>query len=118
MKPSTPTDRLFRDSIPVGKRIRQAREMAGLTQSDLATKVGVSQGLIAQVEGSFKLASLELVHKVALHTKRFQPSFFYTDQRVEFPPEAVMFRALATMTRGEEREARRYAEIVCEVASV
>src|SRR5205814_2116219 len=49
-------------------------------------------------------------------TKKFQTGFFFVDPPIEFPPEAVMFRAMASMTRTEETEARRYAEVVCEFA--
>ena len=110
--------RLFGDSFPSGKRIKQARELNALTQSELASKVGVSQGLIAQIEGSFKLAHPELVQTIAIQTERFQPSFFYSDPLFEFPPESVLFRAMARTTRKEETEACRYAEIVCEIASL
>jgi Zn-dependent peptidase ImmA (M78 family)/transcriptional regulator with XRE-family HTH domain len=103
--------------VPSGKRIRQARELAGLTQSALAEKVAVSQGLIAQIESSFKIASSELVQRIATQTQNFQAGFFFVDPPIEFPPEAVMFRAMASMTRTEETEARRYAEVVCEFAS-
>lgn len=109
---------MFRDDIPSGKRVRQARELNGMTQSELADRLGVSQGLIAQIEGSFKLASPELIQKIAVQTKRFDPSFFYREPLVEFLPESVMFRAMSRMTRNEETEARRYAEVVCEMAGL
>src|SRR5580698_8887561 len=116
MRKSNRNGSLFGDSVPNGKRIRQARELNGLTQSQLAEKIGVSQALIAQVEGSFKFAGTELVHRVAVHSKRFQSSFFYSEPQIEFLAESVMFRAMASTNRAEETEARRYAEIVCELA--
>src|SRR5687767_15509445 len=64
------------------------------------------------------MASPEMVRQVALHTKRFQSSFFYRDQQIEFPANAVMFRARANVTRTEETEARRHSEVVCELAQV
>lgn len=36
--------------IPTGAEIRQSRKKAGLTQRQLAARVGVSQGLIAKIE--------------------------------------------------------------------
>ena len=109
---------LFGENFPSGDRIRQARELSGLTQSELAHKLGVSQGLIAQFEGSFKLASAEIVQRIAAHTKRFHSVFFYQEPPVEFAAGSVMFRAAARTTRKEETEARRYAEVLCEMASV
>lgn len=98
-----------------GKRIRQAREMNGFTQTELAVRVGVSQGLIGQVERNLKTASDELMHKISEQT-HFPPSFFSQDPPVEFPPEALMFRAHADISLFKETEARRYAELVTEIA--
>jgi Zn-dependent peptidase ImmA (M78 family)/DNA-binding XRE family transcriptional regulator len=111
------SDTLFKIGFS-GKRIRQVRELMGLTQIDFAEKVGVSQGAIAQVEGAFKGASANLIQRIAARTKRFEVAFFHNDPPFELPPESVMFRAKASMTRTEENEARRYTEIVCELASV
>ena len=116
-QPNPQSGSLFGDSLPNGRRIRQARELAALTQTALAKKIGVSQGFVAQVEGSFKPASHEVVQRIALHTQRFQPSFFYTAPPIEFPQDSVMFRAAAGITRAEETKARRYAEVACELAA-
>ena len=101
-----------------GKRIRQVRELLGMTQIDFALKVGVSQGAIAQVEGAFKDASADLIQRISARTKRFEVAFFHNDPPIELSPDSVMFRAKASMTRTEENEARRYTELVCELAAV
>jgi Zn-dependent peptidase ImmA (M78 family)/DNA-binding XRE family transcriptional regulator len=97
-----------------GDRLRQARELRLLTQTELARRVGKSQAAIANIEGSFNLPSPELVAALAAHT-RFPAAFFSTDRVVEFPMESLMFRARSATTRGEAVAACRYAEIVYEV---
>jgi len=101
-----------------GKRVRQVRELMGMTQTEFATKASVSQGAIAQVEGAFKDASADLIQRIASRTKRFEVAFFHNDPPIELSPDSVMFRAKASMTRTEENEARRYTELVCELASL
>jgi Zn-dependent peptidase ImmA (M78 family)/DNA-binding XRE family transcriptional regulator len=101
-----------------GKRVRQVRELMALTQTEFATKMDVTQGAIAQVEGDFKNASSELIQRIASRTKRFEVAFFHNDPPIELAADAVMFRAKASMTRVGENEARRYTEVVCELARV
>lgn len=109
---------LFDQLPPNPKRLRQARELCGLTQTELGDRIGISQGLLAHFEGSYKIPNREVVQRIATHTKYFQPSFFYTEPLIELPPGIVLFRAAASMTRAEEIEARRYTEIVCEIACI
>jgi Zn-dependent peptidase ImmA (M78 family)/DNA-binding XRE family transcriptional regulator len=97
-----------------GDRLRQARELRLLTQTELARRVGKSQAAIANIEGSFNLPSPELVSALAAHT-RFPAAFFSTDKVVEFPMESLMFRARSETTRREAVAACRYAEIIYEV---
>jgi Zn-dependent peptidase ImmA (M78 family)/DNA-binding XRE family transcriptional regulator len=97
-----------------GRRIKQARELRGLTQTELAVLAGVSQGLIGQAERGLRKPSEELMEKISEHTK-FPVAFFSKDPVVEFPPELLLFRSHADMTQFEETEARRYAELIVEM---
>ncbi|MCI0601816.1 XRE family transcriptional regulator [bacterium] len=97
-----------------GKRIRQARELHGWTQKQLADKIEVSQSAIAQIEGGFKEPSADLISDISRYT-RFPLSFFSNDPLIEFDSSAVVFRAHATMTRRELVEAKRYAEVLYEL---
>ena len=81
-----------------GRRIRQARELRRLTQSDLAQKVGVVQSAIAHVESEFKNPSRSLITKIAMHT-HFPVSFFTIDPATEFPVQSLLFRAKSSMTK-------------------
>jgi transcriptional regulator with XRE-family HTH domain len=50
----------------MGKRIKKLREARGLTQAELADKVGVTQVYISSLEsGARKNPSLELLRKLA-----------------------------------------------------
>jgi len=49
----------------VGDRIRAAREAAGLSQRDLAARMGTSQAAIARLEAGGVGATLTTLHRVA-----------------------------------------------------
>jgi ribosome-binding protein aMBF1 (putative translation factor) len=50
----------------VGERIRTAREAAGLSQRDLASRMGTSQAAIARLEAGGVGATLTTLHRVAV----------------------------------------------------
>lgn len=99
-----------------GKRLKQARELRGLTQTKLAKRVGVSQGAIAHFEGGFKEPSRELLSTIGRHLG-FPETFFLMRPMEEFSLQSILFRAHASMTRRQAVESARHAEIVYEVAS-
>jgi ribosome-binding protein aMBF1 (putative translation factor) len=49
----------------VGERVRKAREAAGLSQRDLAARMGTSQAAIARLEAGGVGATLTTLHRVA-----------------------------------------------------
>lgn len=69
----TPTERATFDQVydatrlalTVGEQIRDAREIAGLSQRDLATRMGTSQAAIARLEAGGTAATLTTLQKVA-----------------------------------------------------
>lgn len=50
----------------VGERIRTAREAAGMSQRDLAGRMGTSQAAIARLEAGGVGATLTTLHRVAV----------------------------------------------------
>lgn len=52
-------------ALDVGEKIREAREAAGLSQRDLATRMGTSQAAIARLEAGGVGATLTTLQKVA-----------------------------------------------------
>lgn len=49
----------------IGTRLKQIRESQGLTVASLADKVGVSVGLISQIESNYTIPSLDTLEKIA-----------------------------------------------------
>jgi Zn-dependent peptidase ImmA (M78 family)/transcriptional regulator with XRE-family HTH domain len=96
-----------------GRRVRQARELRGLTQTELAQTVGSPQESIAKVEGGL-LPGAELLHPIALATG-FPAAFFQTPLVEEFPAGSLQFRARADMTRKQRAQAHRYAQLLFEI---
>ena len=47
------------------RKLREARQKAGLSQAELARRVGVSQGLIWAIERGTKRPSIEVLAKIA-----------------------------------------------------
>jgi Zn-dependent peptidase ImmA (M78 family)/transcriptional regulator with XRE-family HTH domain len=95
-------------------RLRQARELCSLRQSELAERVGKSQGTIANIESGISEPSTQLLADVAKCTG-FPVAFFSIPILVQFPTEEMMFRARASTTRREAVAGCRYAEIVYEL---
>lgn len=50
--------------IPTGRDLKKLRELAGLTQSELAKRVGVSQSLIAKIESGKIDPKLSIVKRI------------------------------------------------------
>lgn len=96
-----------------GERLRQARELHGLTQTELAQQVEVEQPLIAQIEGGKKQPSERILDAIALATG-FPPSFFKQSNGSDFPAGSLLFRAHAFVGKLHRAQAHRYAEVLYE----
>jgi Zn-dependent peptidase ImmA (M78 family)/DNA-binding XRE family transcriptional regulator len=99
-----------------GDRIRQAREIAGLTQSELARRVNVSQAMIAHIENGLKQPSIELAEAIARETKS-AIEFLQRSSGPSLAEGTLLFRAGASATAKELTQARRMAECVLEMYS-
>ena len=53
-------------AVDVGERVRAAREGAGLSQRELAARMGTSQAAIARLEAGGVGATLTTLHRVAV----------------------------------------------------
>jgi Zn-dependent peptidase ImmA (M78 family)/DNA-binding XRE family transcriptional regulator len=98
-----------------GDKIRQAREIRGKTQAELAQEVSRHKTLIAQVELGFKEPSDELMEAIALATK-FPLAFFNSPPHLEFSISDVIFRAKAGISRRAILNGVRYTEHVFNIA--
>jgi len=52
------------DAIPVGSILKQAREKAGLTQTDVAINAGTTRNYISRIENGKSDIQLETLHKI------------------------------------------------------
>jgi Zn-dependent peptidase ImmA (M78 family)/DNA-binding XRE family transcriptional regulator len=95
-------------------RLRQARELRGLTQTALARQVGVHPSAIAQLETGRIQPSPEVL-KALSRTTGFPPTFFTRPSGPPLPPGSLRFRARAAMTARQRRQAWGYAQILYEL---
>ena len=98
-----------------GERFRQARELRGLTQTELANRIGVNQSNIAHVESGVMEASDVLIRAVAFQTG-FPVSHFQQDDPPEFTYGSLLFRSRVAMGAQERRVAYRYGQTAFELA--
>jgi Zn-dependent peptidase ImmA (M78 family)/transcriptional regulator with XRE-family HTH domain len=98
-----------------GERVKQARELSGLTQSDLARRIGVTQAMVAHIEGGFKQPSDDVLAAIGTVTG-LSPAFFYKATIPELPAGWVLYRARAGGSRKKLQRTHRYAQVVLEIA--
>ncbi len=96
-----------------GGRIRQAREYCGLTQMELARKVGINQSAIAHIESGRNVPSDELLLWIADQTG-FLPDFFEKEPAEDFPLGSLILRARTSLTARELNQAHQYANVLFE----
>lgn len=99
-----------------GERIEQAREFQGWTQVEVATKVGVKQAAIAQFESGRVQPATETSRALS-RVLGFPVSFFERAPTNYFPMGTLQFRARASMSAREQRQAYSYGKVIFEIAS-
>jgi Zn-dependent peptidase ImmA (M78 family)/transcriptional regulator with XRE-family HTH domain len=95
-------------------RLRQARELRGLTQTALARQVGVHPSAIAQLETGRIQPSPEVLDALSRATS-FPRTFFTRPSGPPLPPGSLRFRARAALTARQRRQAWGYAQTVYEL---
>jgi Zn-dependent peptidase ImmA (M78 family)/DNA-binding XRE family transcriptional regulator len=97
-----------------GERVRQARELKGITQSALAKCAGVSQAAVAQVEAGEFIASDDLCAAIARCLS--QPiRFFQQEPAQEIDTGSLLFRSHASMSKRDMNASYRYAQTAFEL---
>lgn len=98
-----------------GERIRQARELCGLTQAELAEGVGVRQSAIAQIESDAYTPSDSVLQAIAIKTG-FDIAFLKQDQPpAEFPIGSALYRSQAKVKPKDKARAHRTAQLMFEI---
>src|ERR1700722_18252026 len=95
-------------------RIKQAREVCGWTQGDLAYRIGIKQPTLAQLELGTDGASERIIAKIAEETD-FLPTFFEKPDTIDFPLGSLLFRAHSSITSRQRTEAFRQAQLLFEI---
>jgi Zn-dependent peptidase ImmA (M78 family)/transcriptional regulator with XRE-family HTH domain len=95
-------------------RLRQARELRGLTQTTLARQVGVHPSAIAQLETG-RIQPSPAVLEALSRATGFPPAFFTRPSGPALPLGSLRFRARAAMTARQRRQACWYAQTLYEL---
>lgn len=98
-----------------GERIKQARELRGLTQKELATKLNITQGRIAQIEGEFRDLADSLLAEIAYHTA-LPISYFSQPAENQLSSGSLLFRARTSISKKAVTKSLRDAEHVFNLA--
>ncbi len=98
-----------------GLRLKQVRELMGLTQSELALNLDVSQSLIAYIEGGYFQPAEEILQRICEYT-HFPQSFFEQIEVTEFPYGSLLYRSRTSVDALEKSQANRYGQFMYEIA--
>ena len=98
-----------------GLRLKQVRELLGLTQNELALKLSVAQATIAYLEAGYQQPTQELLSKICESTG-FPQSFFEQIENIEFPFGSLLYRSRAVIDASEKTRVSRYGQFMFEVA--
>lgn len=95
----------------VGLRLRQAREVLGLTQEDVAGALAVPRtSVIAMEAGRRKVSGLELRRLARLY--RRDVGWLLGEETAPSPAESALYRAAAALTAEDKQQVLRFAEFL------
>src|SRR6266568_4233365 len=97
-----------------GDRIKQARELRGLTQAELAERVDINRGALTHYEVGRYEPPDEVLDAIAQVTE-FPLAFFQQEMMIEFPLGSLLFRARASVTSKDKLKAHRYGQTLYEM---
>lgn len=96
-----------------GDRIRQAREIRGLTQFELSELVGIEQSHVSHIEQGIREPSSEVLERIAIATN-FSVAFFKQAPGPEFPLGSLLYRRRRTLPSTERDRLRQIAGLAFE----
>lgn len=98
-----------------GERVKQAREIRRLTQTELAEAVNVNQSTIARLEANGIAQPNEaLLHAIAFRTG-FPIAFFRQESGPEFPLGSLLFRRRLSLASTDKDHIRQTARLSFEL---
>lgn len=99
-----------------GERLRQARELCGLTQQGLADLAEVAQSTIAQIEAGLFQPTDTVGELLSRHTG-FDLKFLNDpDPPQEFPVGSLLYRGKAKVSPKDKAKAHKLAQLIFEIA--
>jgi Zn-dependent peptidase ImmA (M78 family)/DNA-binding XRE family transcriptional regulator len=98
-----------------GLRLKQVRELQGLTQSQLALDLDVNQSTVAYIEGGFSQPSEALLIRICEQTE-FPREFFERMEVIDFPLGSLLYRSRTTLDSIDKAKANRYGQFMFEIA--
>jgi Zn-dependent peptidase ImmA (M78 family)/transcriptional regulator with XRE-family HTH domain len=102
--------------MTVGERIKQVRELRGLTQAELAARLSVDQSFVANLEAGRRPLPDQTLKALSFQSE-FPPAFFCAGETPEFPEGSLAFRAHSGVPRRSKMQAYRSAQLAFELAS-
>jgi len=96
-----------------GDRIRQAREIAELTQEELGEACGINQSHVALFEQNLRQPQDDTLRSIALATG-FPISFFKREQAPDFPLGSLLYRKRKSMSSQDRDKVRQTGRLVFE----
>lgn len=97
-----------------GLRVKQAREIRKLTQTELARRLKLTQSTIGKLESNSREWDRHLVEQLAFQTG-FPVSFFYQGVSPDFPLGTFLFRCRAKLPANEKSRVRQLALLQYEI---
>ena len=96
-----------------GGRIKQVRELSGLTQAKLASQIGCKQSAIAHFENGITVPSSETLNAIAKVTG-FLASFFELPPLDDFSSGSLSYRSRRSVTKQELAQTYQYGSVMFE----
>jgi Zn-dependent peptidase ImmA (M78 family)/transcriptional regulator with XRE-family HTH domain len=97
-----------------GLRVKQAREIKKLTQTELAARLNIHQSVIAKMESDIRDWPDALIQSLAMQLG-FPVSFFHQGMGPEFPLGSLLFRCRADLPANEKAKIRQLALLEYEI---
>ena len=98
-----------------GERVKQARQLSGFTQRELAENIGVNQATIAHIEAGRVLPAFDTIEAIAKET-HFDPSFFTQQPIADFSVGSLTYRARKGLRAIERAGAYQFTKLCVEQA--
>lgn len=99
------------DQAAIGQRLRDAREVLGLTQGDAATALGVQRTSISSIEGGKRNVTATELQKLAALYRR-TAGWILGDEPDADVSASALLRATKTLSEEDQQQVLRFAQFL------